>query len=191
MKNDNYRNRYQLLQARLLNGYVDFYLLEAIDLNRDKLDGNGLYAMQHLVEVLKRDLCLSLCSICYDKTNKQSNTIASLQQYIENVYMLSVNIPEFENHLFIRMKNEVKAARDTYIAHSDMHSSDGIIQLMDLKVLLDLARQAINRLCFVSFDDEVRETNDVMLAQYRIALSASIISLLQQGNKGKEENRNG
>lgn len=191
MKNENFRNRYQMLQARLINGYVDYYLLEAIDLNKDKLVGNGLLAMQHLVEVLKRDLCLSLCSICYDTAKSQSNTIASLQQYIENVYMLSVNIPEFENHHFIRMKNEVKAARDTYIAHSDVHSSKDIILLKDLKELLDLARQAINRLCFVSFDDEVRETNDVMLAQYRMALSASIISLLQQGNKGKEDCING
>ena len=143
--------------AKLLlhHSYIDLFYLKMLSRieNKDPDISISKYALVHLCELLKADLCLNISKICFDG-DPRATSIINLQIYLNNIYReqgKEENKRTFTEKT-IGQKNKIKTMRNKYIAHCDFTRTIDDICIVDLESIFEDARSFFNELCDPSID---------------------------------------
>lgn len=152
---EKYVNIHKNIKLLLHHSYIDLFYLQILSSfeNKDPAISISKYALVHLCELLKVDLCLNISKMCFDGDSRAASII-NLQICLNNIYIEQGK--EGNKRTFagktIEQKNKIRTMRDKYIAHCDFTRTMDDICIVDLESIFEDARSFFNELCDPSID---------------------------------------
>ncbi len=158
MRSDEYYNKYSGILNDLTRAFHDVFLLKTIEevQSKNELDNSlrSFPVMNHFCELAKADLGLTIYKILFDNSKPTTNTIKhfnSTGKKLGSQKNVKFNLSKETENLEVPLKS----LRDTYLAHSDVNSTEAIVETVDLinatYEILDL----INKMADNNIDDRV------------------------------------
>ena len=170
-----YSKMYTRIWSTVITCYLDYYLLEFYNRQDEKTkeEQSRHTVLVHLTYLVQKDLCLNLWKICYDK-NADSSTISKLNTYlrkhnVSSAYKQSAHMKQ--------MGYCIREARNKYVAHLDVESTENSISTSSMKQLLDDAKDALNHLCLEEYG--VKKITDISLSKMDLNITLDAISILR------------
>ena len=182
-----YYNRYQELQGLLKVAYVDLFSIKEIETAKTRLkEGqrtmlkSSYLVLQHIEELLKADLALVLCKAYRDDDNR-TNTIKHLGRYIQQNIDSALSIPPMRLSADLRdAENRLLQIRNTALAHNDSVKSEASIELSEMESILEEFNNILNKLCFPSIDERVKEISDKDISSLQLGVGFGLGSIISK-----------
>ncbi len=188
--NDEYYKRYTDIQKNILQAYIDIFCLQEIETYnkpapKDKQRFMGVsFVLDHFYELLKTDLCLSICRVYTDKNDK-SNTIQNLLRFVKNNCKDFVDVDQVPGVVlddqFANTIVSLKSIRDKSRAHSDVDKEKKSVQLSEMIKVVEALCDNLNSLCFNSIHSEVHKISKENLDMLKTQTVLGLGYILRKG----------
>ena len=181
MDNLEYANRYNEIHAVLHSAYIDLFYLIIL---RDYENENGEYRKDlcspliHICELLKRDLCLNLWKVCFDK-DERANTLPHLKNLLYEFYGKNIKTKYFQSKK--KEINQIETIRKTSLAHVDANRASLTIQVTSFETILHEARYYLNELCCTEISPDVNKFSNAELMHIQLDAKLRFGTILRQG----------
>ena len=158
VRNDEYFKRCNGLHYLLNTAFMDKSLLkmnDSIRADRIALKKQNSDILQHLCNLIKRDLALTIWKIYIDDDEK-ANTIKKLNSFVSKLG----NRPKVSIKLsskYKRVCKDITQMRNTSLSHADWCGSNSTIIINDLFGILDEIKNMYNSMCDITLDDRVQQ----------------------------------
>ena len=181
VNNLDYTDRYNEIHAMLHSAYMDLYYLKILGGYENENGGYraDLYSpLVHICELMKRDLCLNLWKVCFDKNGK-ANTLPHLKNLLHESYGKNIKTKFFQG--MTAEINQIETMRKTSLAHTDANRTGITIQVTSFETILHEARKYLNELCCTEISQDVHELADAELMNIQLDASLRFGTILRQG----------
>jgi len=167
---EEYRIRYDELFNLITRAYINIYVLketESFSKSMQERKDVLLFKstkniIEHMSELLKTDLGLTIWKIYSDENNK-ANTIKHLNTYIRK-YLQDQDGTTTIKSLKIKPPEEIRdiekrlcILRRNFLAHNDKEKQDVSVEVTEMERFLDFLRETLNKLCFSELDERVEK----------------------------------
>ena len=176
-----YSNVYKQIQDIILSCYLDYYIMEFYkrqdeETQREQSQHPILY---HIIDLVKRDMCLNLWKICYDD-DPDASSLNKLNAYLRKHRKES----SYEKSAYWKaLEGQIIEARNKYVAHSDVNRVTNKISVESMKHLLADSKNALNGLCIEEYG--VKKITDEALSFLDLRTTIDAVSILHS-DKGRE-----
>lgn len=166
MANEEYLARYDELKNLLVKAYCDVYALQEIErYNKSVQNGgsallkNSFNALEHICELLKADMGLTVWKMFSDE-NKKANTVRSLCRYLHKLpeaESLNLKLPKLTlPHELRTAERQLCSIRKNFLAHNDISKAYITIKIDDIVKILHCITDIMNALCFTQIDESAK-----------------------------------
>lgn len=157
MHDDEYFRRYTELSELITRAYVDYYILNAIEIYRKQAIEeqyllNGAFIISHWCILTVEDLGLTIWKII-DKNEAKLNTIITLKNYLIKTY--KKDIKSKLNKSQDKIRGELSTIRKQFLAHNDIVKAGINIPVKNLYEVLKDVKQYFDALYFPDIDSRV------------------------------------
>lgn len=198
---EEYTNRYNELLAFISKAFYDLFVLEELERFNERIrNGEKAYyktshgVIQHICQVLKEDLALSICKSFSDQADAghEVNTIPLFNIYIrKNFNNSNIELPKCKMNLSKDMEQSMKkivSLRKQFLAHIDTDRYPVLVQTNDMRAVLFELREKLNALCIHKINPNVQPLTEEALNQMRFEISHGLGYLLENGTVNLNEN---
>lgn len=178
-----FRN-YNELYESILRCYQEISVLEAYEtMQKQQMDlyKRVCHISNLFVLLSQKDLALTIWKIYLD-TNTNANTVAKFRNTINTLLKNS----GYEDRTVKKEKinknivNKLTMMRRQFLAHTDEMRGDSIIQICELKNLLDDICREFNRVCDVIDDDRVAKISEINIGLQEMTCYKELFSLYHE-----------
>lgn len=167
----------------LRQGYYDLFCLKEIKRYLDCLaeekkavpDGSRA-VLRHFIHLLNADLALCISKAYYDTTGT-AMPIYKVAAYLDKKYKLP-NLPiqpDTDENIYIRIKD----IRDNYLAHNGKTIHDSSVELPELEIKLNQAKEDFNKIVIPELGFPYGELDDASIYSMKIQLNIGVAQLIE------------
>ena len=177
-------SRCERMRDIIYSCYLDYSIMEFYSRQDENVQAEQSKhpILHHIIDLLKRDICLSLWKICYDK-DVNSTTLQNLNTYLRKC---GIQTLWSKDHIYSSLEVEITEARNKYVAHADLNKAENSISMQDMRNLLEYVRKSYNTLCISVVGSSGLTITDQEIALLDLKTVLSVTALLHSNSGGNE-----